>query len=98
MAAGYGHSLAVKSDGTLWAWGLNDYGQLGKGDNVNRNVPTQVGGATDWVSVFCGSNNSYAVNASGAVRLGLQRLRAARPGHQDHPPHAGQGRRRGLGQ
>ena len=67
VAAGYGHSLAVKSDGTLWAWGLNDYGQLGKGDNVNRNVPTQVGAATDWVSVFCGSNNSYAVNASGEL-------------------------------
>ena len=67
VGAGYGHSLAVKSDGTLWAWGLNDYGQLGKGDNVNRNVPTQVGAATDWVSVFCGSNNSYAVNASGEL-------------------------------
>ena len=65
VAAGYGHSLAVKSDGTLWAWGLNDNGQLGKGDRVDRSVPTQVGAAGDWVSVFCGATNSYAINASG---------------------------------
>ena len=37
IAAGHCHSLALKSDGTLWAAGLNDYGQLGTGDENNRN-------------------------------------------------------------
>lgn len=36
------HSLAMKSDGTVWAWGLNSYGQLGNGTNTNSNVPVQV--------------------------------------------------------
>jgi hypothetical protein len=49
IAAGVGHSLALKSDGTLWAWGNNFYGQLGLGDNANRTIPTQVGTSTDWV-------------------------------------------------
>jgi alpha-tubulin suppressor-like RCC1 family protein len=31
VAAGYLHSSAIKTDGTLWAWGANDYGQLGRG-------------------------------------------------------------------
>ena len=39
---------AVKTDGTLWAWGLNDYGQLGLGDTTNRSSPVQVGSLTDW--------------------------------------------------
>ena len=33
VAAGDRHSLALKSDGTVWAWGSNDYGQLGDGTN-----------------------------------------------------------------
>ena len=36
VVAGYGHSLFVKMDGTLWATGLNDYGQLGNGTSGNH--------------------------------------------------------------
>jgi alpha-tubulin suppressor-like RCC1 family protein len=43
VATGYEHSLALSADGDLWAWGGNDYGQLGLGDAANRNVPTKVG-------------------------------------------------------
>src|SRR5947207_3023346 len=35
MAAGFRHSLAVKSDGTLWAWGENNFGQLGTGTTTD---------------------------------------------------------------
>ena len=42
IAVGGGHTLAIKTNGTLWAWGDNYYGQLGLGDNTNRNSPTQV--------------------------------------------------------
>jgi alpha-tubulin suppressor-like RCC1 family protein len=67
VAAGYGHSLGVKSDGSLWAWGLNDSGQLGLGDTTTRTTPTRVGSASDWISVFSGSHHSYALNASGEL-------------------------------
>ena len=43
------------SDGTLWMWGHNVYGQLGLADNTNRSSPTQVGSDTDW-----GNNTSGA--------------------------------------
>ena len=44
VASGDTHSLARKTDGTLWAWGMNDRGQLGLGDTTNRDVPTRVPG------------------------------------------------------
>ena len=45
--AGVNHSLAVKSDGTVWAWGSNSNGQLGDGTAVGtRSTPVQVGGLT----------------------------------------------------
>ena len=36
IAAGIDHNLAVKSDGTVWAWGRNSYGQLGDGTTTDR--------------------------------------------------------------
>ena len=50
IAAGV-HSLAVKSDCTVWAWGLNDWGQLGDGTNTDSNIPVQVSGLVLCVSV-----------------------------------------------
>ena len=54
IAGGAGHSLALKSDGSLWAWGGNSYGALGLGDYKNRNVPTRVGTANDWAVIAGG--------------------------------------------
>ena len=45
ISAGDGHSLALKNDGTVWAWGDNYYGQLGDNTNSQRNTPVQVKGA-----------------------------------------------------
>jgi alpha-tubulin suppressor-like RCC1 family protein len=44
IACGFGYSLALKNDGSLWAWGLNNLGQLGLGDHRTRDVPTRVPG------------------------------------------------------
>jgi len=46
-----GHCLAVKTDGTLWAWGNNQFGQLGLGNTTSYSSPKQVGSATDWIEV-----------------------------------------------
>lgn len=39
ISAGYSHSLAVKEDGTLWAWGSNGVGNLGDNTTVDKNTP-----------------------------------------------------------
>jgi uncharacterized protein (TIGR03437 family) len=44
VAAGGWHSLAVKEDGTVWAWGWNEYGQLGDGTTTNRLAAVRVSG------------------------------------------------------
>ena len=43
-----GASSAIKTDGTLWTWGHNTYGQQGHNDTVKRSSPTQVGSDTNW--------------------------------------------------
>ena len=47
VSAGNEYTLAVQSDGTLWAWGWNGDGQLGLGDNIDRNSSVQVGSGTN---------------------------------------------------
>jgi alpha-tubulin suppressor-like RCC1 family protein len=42
IASGYFHSLALKSAGTVWAWGYNYHGQVGDGTTTNRTTPVQV--------------------------------------------------------
>lgn len=51
IACGRHHSLAIKTDGTLWVWGRNNHGQLGLGTTTNVSSPTQVGALTNWRSV-----------------------------------------------
>lgn len=46
VAGGSSHSLGLKADGTLWAWGLNDNYQLGNGTNVSSLVPIQISNCT----------------------------------------------------
>ena len=62
-----GHTLAIKDDGTLWAWGRNDRGQLGLGDTDSRLSPVQVSNATDWVAVDAGRDFSVALNDQGQI-------------------------------
>jgi alpha-tubulin suppressor-like RCC1 family protein len=51
ISIGYQSVLAIKNNGTLWAWGYNNDGQLGDGTNVNRSSPVQIGTDYNWVSV-----------------------------------------------
>lgn len=62
-----GSSLAIKTNGTLWAWGNNGDGQLGQNDRVNRSSPVQVGALTNWGSVKGGDANWLAVKTDGTL-------------------------------
>jgi len=60
--------LAVKTDGTLWAWGNNaTYGQLGLGNKTSYSSPKQVGALTNWASVAEGSRISAAIKTDGTL-------------------------------
>lgn len=67
VSAGSGFVTAVKTDGTLWAWGLGTSGQLGDGTAVSKSSPIQVGTLTNWASVSAGSNFSMAVKTNGTL-------------------------------
>ena len=43
VAAGGSHSLALKTDGSLWAWGCNGCGQLGDGTTEDNHKPVRIG-------------------------------------------------------
>jgi len=63
-------SLGVKTDGTLWAWGTNNNGQLGlneAGVFLYRSSPTQVGVATNWNKVSAGDFYSLATKTNGTL-------------------------------
>jgi alpha-tubulin suppressor-like RCC1 family protein len=51
LAFGYYHTIALKTDGTLWSWGANERGQLGENDRVYRSSPVQVGTDTNWYDI-----------------------------------------------
>jgi alpha-tubulin suppressor-like RCC1 family protein len=68
IAAGDLHNLALKSDGTVWAWGFNLWGQVGTG--CNQEIcpqPVQVPGLSHVVAISAGSLFSLAVKADGTV-------------------------------
>jgi alpha-tubulin suppressor-like RCC1 family protein len=68
VSAGSNHSLATKTNGTLWAWGLNGSGQLGDGPNfVNKSSPIQIGALSDWSQVSGGGNHSLAIKTNGTL-------------------------------
>jgi alpha-tubulin suppressor-like RCC1 family protein len=67
IAAGEAHSLAVRTNGTAWAWGSNANGRLGDGATANKSSPVSVvGGFTDWCQVSAGFH-SLAVRQNGTA-------------------------------
>jgi alpha-tubulin suppressor-like RCC1 family protein len=67
-----GHTLAIRTDGTLWAWGNNQMGQLGDGTSRGRwddiqLSPVQIGTDTDWASVYAGGWGSLATKTDGSL-------------------------------
>src|SRR5688572_29030358 len=67
VSAGGGHTLALRSDGTVWAWGDNFAAQLGDGSTATRTRPVQVAGLSGVVEVSAGYDHSLARTADGGV-------------------------------
>lgn len=67
IAVGYDHTVALKGDGSLWAWGSNTSAQLGDGTTTNRISPVQIGTATDWAQVAAGAMHTTALKENGSL-------------------------------
>lgn len=75
VAAGYKHSLAVKEDGSVWAWGSNSHGQLGTGNRTMSIYPVRTVGVDgeDWikdaVSAAANADCSMVLHMDGTVSM-----------------------------
>ena len=73
VATGYAHTLAIRSDGSLWAWGANNYGQLGDGTTVAKSLPTQVRTALSlaneprWLQITTSNNHNLGISTGGVL-------------------------------
>ncbi|KPA13575.1 PKD domain protein [Candidatus Magnetomorum sp. HK-1] len=61
------HSLALKQDGTIWAWGDNEYGQLGDSSTSNKSIPVQLKDLNDITDIAAGGDHSLALKKDGTV-------------------------------
>jgi alpha-tubulin suppressor-like RCC1 family protein len=64
------NTAAIKTDGTLWLWGLNNAGQLGDNTITKRSSPVQtISGGTNWKQVASGGSNTAAIKTDGTLWL-----------------------------
>lgn len=56
---GFEHTIALKDNGTLWAWGHNDVGQLGDGTNIDKTTPIQIGTTCTTLSIVEKENHEF---------------------------------------
>ena len=62
------HTIALKTDGTLWIWGNNDYGALGANDPTTRRTPvTTLLGGNNWKSIAGGQYHTIALKTDGTL-------------------------------
>jgi uncharacterized protein YjdB/alpha-tubulin suppressor-like RCC1 family protein len=67
FAAGDDCTLAIRDDGSLWAWGWGNAGRLGTGSTGNQMVPVQIGEDNNWWSVACGEGHSLGIRTDGTL-------------------------------
>jgi alpha-tubulin suppressor-like RCC1 family protein len=67
IAAGSHHSLAIKNDGSVWAWGFNGLGNLGNGSTQNSKFPIKVPSLSGMIAVSAGGDHSLAIKSDGSV-------------------------------
>jgi len=68
VSNGYFHTVAIKTDGTLWGWGFTGYGQLGTRTISSRSTPvTTFAGGNNWKQVSAGSESTSAIKTDGTL-------------------------------
>jgi alpha-tubulin suppressor-like RCC1 family protein len=67
IAAGISHSVALKNDGTVWAWGGNFEGELGDNTNTARLTPVQTIGLTNVTAIAANNGSSLALKSDGTI-------------------------------
>ena len=60
-------TMAIKTDGTLWAWGVNTYYQLGDGSGMNILNPKKIGSDSDWIDIAAGGAHTVAMKKNGTL-------------------------------
>ena len=71
VSAGNRHMMAIKTDGTLWSWGMNGEGQVGDGTKVDKSSPVQIyNGGTNWKTISSGTGTSLAIRDDSADIFG----------------------------
>jgi alpha-tubulin suppressor-like RCC1 family protein len=66
ISCGYYHTMAIKTDGTLWSWGGNSFGQLGLSNLTHISSPVQVG-ASAWAKAYSSYLSSFAITSNGTL-------------------------------
>jgi len=59
--------VAIKTDGTLWSWGYNPYGQLGLGNRTYYSSPKQLGALTNWSQSSVGYASTFSIKTDGTL-------------------------------
>ena len=67
ITSGHNHNLALRSDGAVYAWGVNESGQLGDGKTKNLLIPTQIAALSNMVALAAGARHSLALRNDGTV-------------------------------
>ena len=67
VAAGWHHTVALRNDGTVWAWGENAFGQLGDGTTMRRLTPVQVQNLSNVTTIAVGGRHTVALRDDGTV-------------------------------
>ena len=65
IAAGTDHNLALDQQGNLWAWGRNDYGQVGNGTTIDQPTPVQIMRGHKFKKISAGDTCSAAIDEDG---------------------------------
>lgn len=67
VSVGERHSVAIKTDGTLWAWGDNTDGQIGDGTEIEKSYPVQIGTDNTWSQISAGQLYTMAIKTDGTL-------------------------------
>ncbi len=67
ISAGDLHSMALKSNGTVWTWGKNAVGALGDGTLIDKIIPIQIPGLSNIIAISAGGDHSLALQSNGRI-------------------------------